>query len=315
MTRAQRAGIAIGHLGAVWAAGCVLVAVQAQAVLATLFGGDPVAAAGVLAVMVLPAAAALAPLGAAARAVVPLARRPRGRWAWAAGVHALGTTGASGVVMVWFGIGRPAAWPLFLLAGGGCYALAAAMFLPGARVRATALGTAVALAAVGAYAARDAARPPTLDAWLTANDVDRALLRVGDPPAGHTPSVLGASEDGFGVDYVPLRPARERDGATALLHLGVARAGHDTRRADARGCPVPYGEPVRCTDDGGGRLLVSYGGDHERRELRLSRDGLVYTVSFPGTRADLPAARHVLSTLRPATDAELAALVRLPMRR
>ncbi|CAL9571109.1 hypothetical protein SUDANB6_04863 [Streptomyces sp. enrichment culture] len=314
MTRAQRAGIVVGHLGAVWAAGCVLVAVQVQAALAALFSGGPVAVAGVLAVTVL-SAAALAPLGAAARAVVPLARRPRGPWAWAAGVHALGTTGASGVVMVRFGIDRLAAWPLLLLAGGGCYALAAATFLPGVRVRATALGAAVALAAAGACAAWDAARPPALDTWITANGVDRTLLRVGDPPAGRTLSVQGASEDGFGVDYPPLHPAGERSGATGLLHLGVARAGHDTRRADARGCPVPYGEPVRCTDDGGGRLLVSYGGDHERRELRLSRGGLVYTVSFPGTRAGLSAARHVLSTLRPATDAELAPLVRLPMRR
>jgi hypothetical protein len=94
----------------------------------------------------------------------------------------------------------------------------------------------------------------------------------------------------------------------------VERIGHDTRRVDSRGCPVPFGETIRCTDDGDGRQLVTYEDGYERQELRLRRDGLVVTVIVTGSHADLSAARHILSTLRPAADAELAGLLERPMR-
>ncbi|MBV7697732.1 hypothetical protein [Streptomyces sp. TRM70350] len=307
MTQTKQAGPAIAHLAVVWLFGCALTGVQLQAVLVALFAGGTapliVAVVGVAA----PAVAALAWLGTAARTIVPLTRRRRGVWAWAVSVHALGTTGAFGVAVVNFQVNRLENGLLLYPAGGTCYALAAALFLPDTGVRLGALGAAAALAVGGSYAAWDATRPPTLDAWLTANDVDRALLRVGDPPPGYALRVLGASEDGFGADYE--RP--HSDG----LHLAVARVGHDTRRADARGCPVPFGEPIRCTDDGGGRQLVTYEGGYQHQELRLRRDRLTYTVTLQGTDNDLTAARHILSTLRPATDRELDGLRELPMRR
>ncbi|MGW1141412.1 hypothetical protein [Streptomyces zhihengii] len=309
------------HLVAVWLAGCALSAVQSQAVLVGLFAGSPPWAAGLLAVVAALAVALLAllgrvagqaglsqhALGAHARAVVPLAAGRAGLWAWAAGVWALGTLGAAAAVVVGYRVDHlETALPVHL-AGGACYAVAAALFAPGARVRLGALGTAAALAAGGGWAALDAARPPTLDEWIAANGVDRSMLRLGDPPPGWTVQVLGASEDGFGADY-------ERAGSPRL-HLGVARAGQDHRRADAAGCPVPLGDPVVCTDDGGGRLLVAWGGDRPYRELRLDAGGLVHTVTLDGPGADLAAARRILSLLRPATDAELAGLTELPMRR
>ncbi|MFC9267271.1 hypothetical protein ACFTXJ_05815 [Streptomyces zhihengii] len=322
------------HLVAVWLAGCALSAVQSQAVLVGLFAGSPPWAVGLLAVVAALAVALLALLGRVAnvapsarragpaagqeglaqdapgarvRAGVPLAAGRAGLWAWAAGVWALGTLGAAAAVVVGYRVDHlETALPVHL-AGGACYAVAAALFVPGARVRLGALGTAAALAAGGGWAALDATRPPTLDEWIAANGVDRAMLRLGDPPPGWTVQVLGASEDGFGADY-------ERAGSPRL-HLGVARAGQDHRRADAAGCPVPLGDPVVCTDDGGGRLLVAWGGDRPYRELRLDAGGLVHTVTLDGPGADLAAARRILSLLRPATDAELAGLTELPMRR
>ncbi|MFD8075085.1 hypothetical protein ACFV3E_20850 [Streptomyces sp. NPDC059718] len=294
------------HLAAVWCVGCALTAVQFQAVLFALFLGRPAVLAVVLACGAALAAALLAGLGRAARSVVPLTRRAAGLWAWTAGVYASGTAGAFAVAVVLHQVDHLADWGVLFTAGGTCHALAAAFLLPGARARLTALAAAAVLAVGGAYAAWDAARPPTLDAWLSANGVDRALLRVGDPPPGYTLHVGGASADGFGARY-------ESTGSPAL-GIHVERAGHDTRRVDARGCPVPFGQEIHCRDDGGGRLLIVHGGDHPTRELRLPRDGLVHTVSLDGCgEAGLPAARLVLSTLRPATRAELAALVELPM--
>ncbi|MEU1619335.1 hypothetical protein ABZ479_18825 [Streptomyces sp. NPDC005722] len=300
-----------GHLAAVWLAGCALTAVQFQVVLVALFLGRPVVLAAALACTTVLAVALLAALGRAARSVVPLTRRTAGLAVWTAGVHAFGTAGAFTVVVVLHHVGE-LGYQVLLPAGGTCHALAAAFFLPGARARLTALGAAVVLAAGGAYAAWDAARPPTLDAWLSANRVDHALLRVGDAPPGYVLRVGGASADGFGARY----ESAADEGGSAALRLRVERAGYDTRRVDARGCPVPFGQEIQCRDDGGGRLLVLYGGDHPTRELRLPHDGLVVTVYLQGSgEAGLPAARHVLSTLRPATRAELAGLVELPMPR
>ncbi|MFI0787533.1 hypothetical protein ACH4Q6_18285 [Streptomyces lydicus] len=299
-------GRTVAHLGAVWCVGCALTALQFQAVVLGLFSG-PVALAAVLLVGPPLAVSLFAGLGTSARAFVPLTRRARGLWGWAVTVYASGTAGAFCVIAASprdHGLGNSL---LLYPYGGVCSALAAAFFLPGARTRLTTTGVAVVLAAVSCYAAWSAAQPPTLQEWLSANGVDRALLRVGDPPAGYTLRVGGASEDGFGAGY-------ERPGAPEL-RLSVERAGHDARRTDARGCPVPFGETMRCTDDGAGRQLVSYEGDYARQELRLLRAGLVHTVTLRGSGAGLAAARHILSTLRPATDAELAALVALPMRR
>jgi hypothetical protein len=60
---------------------------------------------------------------------------------------------------------------------------------------------------------------------------------------------------------------------------------------------------------------VTFVGSYEHQELRLRRDAIVYTVTVEGSRTDLSAARHILSTLRPATDTELTGLLELPMRR
>ncbi|GAA2449441.1 hypothetical protein [Streptomyces macrosporus] len=308
------------RLASVFVAGCLLTVVQVEAVLVAVFatdsdgrttGGVVGVALAALAVVAVVGTALLAAVGAAFRPFVPLVRRRRGPWRWAAGVHALGTVCTVGAVAVALAMrprgGGPEIDDLLFPFGGACHALAAALFLPGPRVRTAALGAAVLLAAGWWYVAWDAGRTPTLDEWIAANGVDRALLRVGDPPPGHVLGGVGASEDGFGAAYV--RPG------SAGLHLSVERVGHDTRRTDRRGCPVPYGETIRCEDDGGGRLLVVYEGDHEWWELRLRRDGLVHTVTVRDASAGLPAARHVLSTLRPATDAELAGLVELPVRR
>ncbi|MDX3525410.1 hypothetical protein P1P75_02900 [Streptomyces sp. ID05-39B] len=309
MMQRQAPERAVGHLTAVWLIGCALTHLQSQAVLIALFADGP-GLFGVVVVgggVVVGAVAVLAWLGSAARTLVPLLRRTHGRWAWAAGVYTLGTAGACGAAAVRFEIDHLENGLLLYLAGGTCYALAAALFLEGLRVRMGALGAASALTIGGMYAAWAAGQPPTLDEWITANGVDRILLRVGDPPPGYALNVMGASADGFGVDYEGPNSAR--------VHLHVAPAGHDTRRVDARGCPVPFGDPIRCTDDGGGRQLVTFVGSYEHQELRLRRDALVYTVTVEGSRTDLSAARHILSTLRPATDTELTGLLELPIPR
>ncbi|MEU8998718.1 hypothetical protein AB0C95_28480 [Streptomyces caniferus] len=306
MVGKKEAGRTAAHLAAVGLVGCALTAVQFQAVLTALFVHGATALVVVLAVGPPLAVALLAGLGVSARPVVPLTRRARGLWGWATFVYALGTLGVLAATMLNRQVNS--AGNVFLLypAGGICYALAAALLVPGTRTRLTAAALAVALAAGGSYVSWQAVQPPTLDEWIGANGVDRALLRVGEPPAGYTLDARGASAEGFGAGY--LRPGASE------LHLTVERIGRDTRRVDARGCPVPVGEVVHCADDGGGRQLVTYEGDYERRELRLRRSGLVHTVTVQGRPADLSAARHILSTLRPATDTELAGLLKLPMR-
>ncbi|UZJ32812.1 hypothetical protein [Streptomyces endophytica] len=308
MVRKTEAGRLVAHLAAVAFVGCALTAVQFQAVLIALFTGRTAALVAVLVVGPALGMTSLAALATSVRTFVPLTRRARGRWAWAAGVYACGTAGAVAVVVANLrDDGLHLTVPLSPW-GGLCYALGAAFFLPGTRTRLATLAAAVLLAAGGAYLAWDAARPPTLTEWLTANGVDRGLLRVGEPPSGYALDDVGASESAFGATYI-------RPGAPDL-HLSVERSGHDTRRADARGCPVPFGETIHCADDGDGRQLVTYEGDYPRRELRLRRNGLAHTVTVQGGgRAGLSAARHLLTTLRPATDAELAPLLARPMRR
>lgn len=306
----NRAAPALVHLTAVWFMGCALTAIGFEAVLIGLFSGGPAAGVVAAACWAPVAVALLAAPGFAARRLIPVTERRGGVWGWAAGVFGAGTAGVLIAVAVRLHVDGLRNGFVLCVSGGLCYALAAALFLPGARTRIAAVAAAALFATGGAWTAWDAGRLPTLDTWLRANGVDRALLRVGDPPPGWTLRVLGAGEDGFGADY-------ERPGTTAM-HLAVERSGHDTRRVDARGCPVPFGETIRCTDDGGGRRLITYEGAYERRELLLRRDGLVCTVTLyahgPGAGTGLPAARRVLSTLRPATDAELAPLVRLPLR-
>ncbi|MGW7356314.1 hypothetical protein ACWGI0_06495 [Streptomyces sp. NPDC054802] len=68
---------------------------------------------------------------------------------------------------------------------------------------------------------------------------------------------------------------------------------------------VPFPRPA------GARRRTPPSGD----DLRLRRDGLVCAVTVEGRHEDLSAARHVRSTLRPATDAELAGPLDLPTRR
>lgn len=307
MVRKLAAGRLFAHLAAVAFVGCVLTAVQFQAVLIALFADRTAALVGVLVVGPALGMASLAALATSARAFVPVTRRARGRWAWAAGVYACGTAGAVAAVAANV---RDDGLPLTVLLhpwGGLWYALGAAFFLPGARTRLATLAAAVLLAAGGSYLVWEAAQPPTLPEWLTANGVDRALLRVGDPPSGYALDDVGASESSFGATYT-------RPGAPDL-HLSVERIGHDTRRSDARGCPVPFGETIHCSDDGDGRQLVSYEGDYKRRDLRLRRNGLVLTVTVEGSgRTGLAGARHLLTTLRPATDAELTPLLDRPMR-
>jgi hypothetical protein len=303
----NEAGRRAAHLAAVWCVGGVLTAVQLQVVLIALFAGGALVRGGLLALGAAVGPAARGGGAPPARTIVPLAHRPRGRWAWTVSVYVSGTAGASVAAVVNFEINHlENALPLYA-AGGCCYALAAALFLPGTRIRLGALGATAVLVVGGAYAYWDAAQPPTLDEYFAAHDVDRSLLRVGDPPPGYTLRALGAGEDTFGAEYEHSHSVR--------LHLGVERAGHDTRRADARGCPVPFGDPIHCVDDGEGRQLLTYEGGYEHQQLRWRRDGLVYTVTVEGRHADLSAARHVLSTLRPATAAELAGLLDLPIRR
>ncbi|MFD3821020.1 hypothetical protein [Streptomyces sp. NPDC058625] len=299
----DEAGRVVVHLAMVGCLGSLVTALHLHAVPTALFIGNVPALIAVCVVGAVLSVALFAGTAAPVRLSAPLIRGMRGRWAWAARVYALGTAGAGALVVVHFHIDRLDGSALLYPQGGLCYTLAAALVVPRTWTRVAALGT----AAVLAWAAWAAAQPPTLDQWLTANGVDRALLRVGEPPAGYALHVVGASQDGFGAGY-------EHPGA-AELHLTVKHVGFDTRRQDARGCPVPLGETLRCTDDGGGRLLLTDEGDYGREELRLHRDGLVYTVTAAGDRVDLAAARRILSTLRPATDAELAALVTLPMRR
>ncbi|MFJ4846867.1 MULTISPECIES: hypothetical protein [unclassified Streptomyces] len=301
-------GPALVHLTMVWLMGSALTAVGFFVVGVGLFAGGATAGAVAALCWAPVAVALLAAPGFAARHLIPVTKRRGGVWAWAAAVFGAGTAGALIAVAVRLHADGLRNGFVLYVSGGVCYALAAAFFLPGARTRIAAVVAAALFATGGAWTAWDAGRPPTLGTWLRANDVDRALLRVGDAPPGYALSVRGASEDGFGADY-------ERPGTTAL-HLAVERTGEDTRRVDARGCPVPFGETIRCTDDGGGRLLVTYESGYERRELRLHRGGLVCTVTLheTGPGPGLAAARRILSTLRPATDAELAPLTQLPMR-
>ncbi|WP_424216934.1 hypothetical protein ACN20G_33095 (plasmid) [Streptomyces sp. BI20] len=294
------------HLAAVWVLGCVLTGAETILLLASLFGDDLGVVVAVALLALCAGVALTAWLGSAARSHVPFTRGVRGLWTWAVLVHVAGAAAAFGAVLLDRAAARSGgSGPSHLLVGGTACALVAAFFVPRTRVRTSALALTAVLAAGVGWSAWTASRPPTLDAWLTSHRVDRALARIGEAPPGHTAHVRGASEDAFGVEYTS-------DGGGPGFSLRVEREGHDTRRADARGCPVPLGDPVRCVDDGEGRLLITYGGGGAPvRELRLRRAGLVHVVSLREPAA-LGPARRVLATLRPATDAELEPLLSSP---
>ncbi len=100
----------------------------------------------------------------------------------------------------------------------------------------------------------------------------------------------------------PTTGGRAPPGSTSPWHARTRTPVAPTPTA----VPFSPGVTVTCTGDGGGRELVTYDGFTEWRELRLRRGGLVHTVSLSDRPTDLTAARHVLSTLRPATNAELS---------
>lgn len=295
------------HLAVLALVGTAFSHVQLHAVFLALlfFEGAAVAVVAVVPVAAVAGGTALfTAVGGLFRQFAPITGRASGRWAWGAGVYTLGTAGVLAVLVVdrqGPGLGSGADVLLHPF-GGLCHALGAVPFLAGARVRLAALAGAAVLAGGWAYGVWEGSRPLSPGEWLAANRVDRALLRVGDPPPGYTLDVAHASATAFGAGYT--------HGDARALRLSVERPGTGTgQRVDARGCPVLPGETaVRCTDDGGGRLLVAYGDGRERRELRLLRDGLLHVVALEDPRSDPAAARHVLSTLRPATGAELAPL-------
>ncbi|MFD1832120.1 hypothetical protein ACFSJS_21090 [Streptomyces desertarenae] len=292
------------HLAVLALVGTAFAHVQLHAVFLALLFSEGAAVAVVPVAAVAGGTALFTAVGGLFRQFAPITGRASGRWVWGAGVYTLGTAGVLAVLVVdrqGPGLG-PGADVLLHPFGGLCHALGAVPFLAGARVRLAALAGAAVLAGGWAYGVWESSRPLSPEEWLAANRVDRALLRVGDPPPGYALDVAHASATAFGAGYTR--------GDTRALRLSVERPGTGAGpRVDARGCPVPLGgTAVRCTDDGGGRLLVAYADGHERRELRLLRDGLLHVVALEGPRSDPAAARHVLSTLRPATGAELAPL-------
>jgi hypothetical protein len=142
MAGTNEAGRRAAHLAAVWCVGGVLTAVRLQVVLIALFVGVAPARGGLLALGAVLGLGALAGVASAARTIVPLARRPRGRWTWTVSVYVSGTAGASAAAVVNFEMNHlENALPLYA-AGGSCCALAAALFLPGTRFKLGSLGAA-----------------------------------------------------------------------------------------------------------------------------------------------------------------------------
>jgi hypothetical protein len=307
MAQKNEAGRTFIHLAAIGLVGGALLALELQAGLIALFAGGGGAVALVVGVQTCLGVALFAGLGTAARPLVPSTRSAGGLWAWAAGAYVSGTAGAFCLVWVNHRVNDLENVIALFPAVAACYALAAAFFLPGARRRLTTLAATAVFIVGGGCVTWAATRPPTVDQWIADNRVDRDLLRLGDAPPGYTLTGVGAGTSTFGANY-------ERS-PSAHLHLEVRRISYVTERTDTSGCPVPRGTPIHCSDDGAGRQSVTYEGweaGEEHQELRLRSRGLVYIVSPLGTAGDLPAARHILSTLRPATHAELRSLVDLP---
>lgn len=284
------------HLFMVWALGTGIFLVLGQLLLLALWGGLSGRWLLVLAAAALVSCLPLASLGRAARGVVPLARTRRGLLAWTSGVFALGTAGtASLVALVWHGPnGAPALSTAFYALGGLPYALAAALFHPRRAVRATALTVATAVFGLTAYAGHEAARPPTDQEWLAEARTPAALLRVGDPPPGYTLRTGGATDTSYSATY--LRAGHD----DISLYVSLPGTGSGLAHlGNGQDCGTYPPETVTCTRDGAGRLFLSAPttGLHE---LHLHRADLTLTVLFH-TPADLPKARHILTTTHPIT--------------
>ncbi|WP_329456580.1 hypothetical protein [Streptomyces sp. NBC_01497] len=303
--------------------GAALSAVQYMAVLIALFtGAGPAVGTACLSTALI--VTAFARVATGGRADVPYLRSRSGPWVWALTVYTGGAGGTLGLLALTRGRSADDALTLpgVFLGSAACFGLTAAYFLPGVRTRLAVIGATAVFAASTGTGAWAAARPPTTAQWLAGHHVDRALFRLGTAPAGYTVSGLGAGSDAFGATY------RHRAADGGALRLTVRRISYARERTAANGCPLAVGRRSLCASDGGGRQRVRYAEPDASGiaitpdgavppgavdELRLRRSGIVYVVTYDGGGPfDLDAARHVLTTLRPPTAAELSTLVRTP---
>ncbi|MFI8996301.1 hypothetical protein [Streptomyces sp. NPDC053542] len=266
--------------------------------------GVGVLGAAALAVEALLGTAALAVVGRRGRRLVPWASGSlRGHLLWSTAVFLLGTAGAAAfgyLLMTPYGMAGTTTWQLLLLTGPP-YAIAAALLVPrltlriGALAAAAVVGLAAALLAYADTAATEAAiahptPPPPLP--LT------RLTLVGDRPPGYDgPSLVLSNRTAFVTRYA------EPTGEAIVLRIN--HAPKDGSRPYDAACDPSLSPSVTCADDGGGRTLVT---DRKARTRELYvRHGAVDAVASLDTGASLPAARRLLTTLRPPTARERAA--------
>ncbi|MBZ4016449.1 hypothetical protein, partial [Streptomyces purpurogeneiscleroticus] len=124
------------------------------------------------------------------------------------------------------------------------------------------------------------------------------LTLIGDRPPGYDgPALVLSNTTAFVTRYA--KPTGE------AIVLRINHAPKDGSHPYDAACDPSLSPSVTCADDGAGRTLVT---DRRARTRELYvRHGAVDAVASLGTGASLPAARHLLTTLRPPTDHERAA--------
>ncbi|MFQ3558083.1 hypothetical protein QZN11_15005 [Streptomyces gramineus] len=300
MTDGRGAPVAL-HLFLVWATATATVPVLGFGLFLTGWTAGTGAALFVLVWAVPLLVGVLTLVGGSARTLVPLCGSVRGRLGWAALVFVLGTLGVlAGLSVYAEGVGLGSATARIALTGVP-YAVAAAFFVPGRWVR---LGAVAVLAAAVGYggllgpAQADQERRTARTARYREHP---ELLYLGAPPPGMRVADARVGAAFFTVSYRAVREGYD-----------PAYAGLTVRAADtpALRCPEPARKTVTCTVDAHGerRTVERIPGGVRAVTLTRRRGGTEVEVSSQSL--DESGLRHVLDTLHPLSDTELAELMR-----
>ncbi|MFI5530634.1 hypothetical protein ACIA8O_19050 [Kitasatospora sp. NPDC051853] len=287
------------HLLLVWAVTALVVPLLGLVVLAAGWAGGLGGAAVVLLPGVPAVVGLLALAGGPAASVVPLCGSVRRRLVWAVSVFVLGTLGVlAGVAAYSRGVDLGSGGVRAALTGVP-YAVAAAFFVPGVRVRA---GAALLLAVgvlYGGFAGPAQAEQTRHEAEAARYRERADLLYLADPPPGMRVALADSEAAGFLVDY------RSAAGGPERLGLTVRRPLTPELR-----CPEASTEGTTCRVDEGREVVEVHVFPDGTRQVTLTRRHGPSEVEVGSQSLDEAGLRRVLDSVHPLSGPELEDLMR-----
>ncbi|KUN09325.1 hypothetical protein AQI95_05770 [Streptomyces yokosukanensis] len=296
--KSGRGALTALHLFLVWATTAAVVPALGYGLVLTAWGGGTGAAVPVLALGVPLLVGLLAIAGIPARTVVPLCGSAPRRLGWAVLIFLLGTLGVLAGLAAYGGDVDLGSAGTRIALTGAPYAVAAALFVPSRWVRLGALAALAAAVAYGGFVGPAQAQQRRHEADVARYREKPELLDLGAAPPGMQVSHAVVGPASFSVDYRPVREGYE------LGYVGLVVRSPLT---PAPRCPEPADKGVTCTVDAHGGMRTVR---RLPREVTLVRRYRNVEVEVTSQTLDESGLRHLLDTLHPLSDTELAELMR-----